>query len=413
MKNVKITSKFALMLVPLFLEAGWVAFLLVTSSIISSQTLIIFCIITALDGIYGLVLARHITGNLKYIPGISQKLADGNHSASVDKTRMSGDELGQLCKATESVAEHLRRYSSYISETVDVLQTMTNGRMWVDLKQDFDGEFEILKLSLFKFSDAINATLIDIFNSAKQVDVGANSISASAQILAQGASEQAGSIEELSASLEEVSERTRQNARDAEKAKALSSATEKIMHGSVSDMELVRQAMGEISAASKDISKVIKAIEDIAFQTNILALNAAVEAARAGTAGKGFAVVADEVRSLSQKSAEAAKNSTALIESSIGAVAKGSELVNNTSTGFAEIAEKSAEVSRIVETIFIQAQEQAAAITQLSAGVEQISSVVQINSATAEENAASSEELSGQAESLKNSVSRFELFERQ
>ena len=181
------------------------------------------------------------------------------------------------------------------------------------------------------------------------------------------------------------------------------------MQGSVADMESARQAMEEISATSKNISKVIKAIDDIAFQTNILALNAAVEAARAGTAGKGFAVVADEVRNLSQKSAEAAKNTTALIENSIDAVKRGTELVNKTSAGFTEVAAETAKVSKLIEEISAQTQEQAAAISQISIGVEQISSVVQMNSATSEESAAASEELSSQAAVLKGLVDKIKL----
>ena len=181
------------------------------------------------------------------------------------------------------------------------------------------------------------------------------------------------------------------------------------MQGSVSDMELAKMAMDEISATSKDIGKVIKTIDDIAFQTNILALNAAVEAARAGAAGKGFAVVADEVRNLSQKSAEAAKNTTALIESSIEAVEKGTQLVSKTSSGFVEVAAKTSEVVGLVDAISSQAQEQAAAISQVSIGIEQVSSVVQMNSATSEESAAASEELSSQAEVLKSLVGQFTL----
>ena len=167
--------------------------------------------------------------------------------------------------------------------------------------------------------------------------------------------------------------------------------------------------MEKISAASDNIGKVIKAVDDIAFQTNILALNAAVEAARAGTAGKGFAVVADEVRNLSQKSAEAAKSTTALLDESILAVNKGVALVNRTSSGFLDAEAQSGEVERLVEEISVHAQEEAEAISQITVGIEQISAVVQTNSATSEESAAASEELSSLADALKELVAMFKL----
>jgi len=268
---------------------------------------------------------------------------------------------------------------------------------------------DVLGIALAKLVDEFSNLASSIISSATQVDAGAKLVSDSSMSLSQGATEQASSIEELSASVAEVSQRIKQNAEEAEKAKVLSAKSGEIMKGSVKDMELARQAMEEISATSKNISKVIKAIDDIAFQTNILALNAAVEAARAGAAGKGFAVVADEVRNLSQKSAEAAKNTTALIESSIEAVEKGTLLVNKTNESFVQVAAQSAEVNDLVETISVQAQDQAAAITQISIGIDQVSSVVQMNSATSEESAAASEELSSQANYLKENTARFKV----
>lgn len=268
---------------------------------------------------------------------------------------------------------------------------------------------DILGIALAKLVEEFNILESSIITSANEVDAGAKLVSDSSMSLSQGATEQASSVEELSASVAEVSQRIKLNAEDAEKAKALSAKSTEIMRGSVKDMDLARQAMDEISATSKNISKVIKAIDDIAFQTNILALNAAVEAARAGAAGKGFAVVADEVRNLSQKSAEAAKNTTTLIESSIEAVEKGTALVNKTSESFVQVAAQSAEVNDLVEIISVQAQEQAAAISQISIGIDQVSSVVQMNSATSEESAAASEELSSQANYLKENAARFKV----
>ncbi len=380
----------------------------ITSTIIN--TCIVFCVVTVLVGIFALILVRYIGGNIKYITGVNKKLADGDFSVNVDKKRMAKDELGQLCAATDSVVMRLRGYVDYISEIAEVLSALANGQMRINLKQDYYGEFAVLKEALLRISHALNTTLSEIAETAKQVDDGANVISSSAQTLAQGATEQASSIQELSASISEISQRIRENAEYAERAKSLTAESQVIMHGSVSDMELARQAMDEISSTSKNISKVIKTIDDIAFQTNILALNAAVEAARAGAAGKGFAVVADEVRNLSQKSAEAAKSTTALIESSIEAVEKGTLLVNKTSEGFSLVAVKAEASGNLVEEISAQAQEQAASISQIAIGIEQVSSVVQINSATSEENAAASEQLSTQANRLQSTVSRFELY---
>ena len=272
-------------------------------------------------------------------------------------------------------------------------------------------EKDVLGNALQSLVTEFNQLISSIIASAEQITAGAAQVSDGSQSLAQGATEQASSVEELSASISEVSQHVRDNAEDAQKTAVLSAQAAEIMQNSESDMSLAEKAMEEIAVTSKDISKVIKAIDDIAFQTNILALNAAVEAARAGTAGKGFAVVADEVRNLSQKSAEAAKSTTTLIESSIAAVKKGTDLVSRTSAGFKEVAAKSDNVRRIVEEISELSQEQATAISQISIGVEQVSAVIQMNSATSEEGAAASEELSSQANYLKEIITKFKVRE--
>ncbi len=309
----------------------------------------------------------------------------------------------------QSVDSTLSNTGAIISDLDYLLGSFAQGNFDVHslAREHYVGDYQNILASVRKLKHDLSEAFHRITEVSDQVSAGASQVSLGAQTLAQGATEQASSIQELSASVSDISERVKANAEDAGRAKALTMETEAVMQGSVGDMQLAREAMDEISSTSKNIGKVIKTIDDIAFQTNILALNAAVEAARAGAAGKGFAVVADEVRNLSQKSAEAAKSTAALIESAIEAVEKGAQLVTRTSEDFVSVAAKSADVAGIVDSISVQAQEQAGAITQISIGIDQVSSVVQMNSATSEESAAASEELSSQAESLRGLVGRF------
>jgi methyl-accepting chemotaxis protein len=248
-----------------------------------------------------------------------------------------------------------------------------------------------------------------INESADQVSSGAGQVSSAAQALSQGATEQASSIQQLSASITEIAGEVNKNAYDASTANTLSlQASAEVERGN-EHMKKMTSAMSDISDSSNEIGKIIKTIEDIAFQTNILSLNAAVEAARAGVAGRGFAVVADEVRNLANKSAEAAKNTTALIESSIQAVKSGTKIANETATSLNAIIEGTKKTAELVGEISKASNNQATSINQITLGVDQISAVVQTNSATSEESAATSEELSAQAQALKSMLSALKL----
>ncbi|NLT63831.1 MAG: methyl-accepting chemotaxis protein [Clostridiales bacterium] len=336
------------------------------------------------------------------------KLADGDVNSPLADFDAVSSEFHTLKCSLESTIDN----TGAIIKDIDYMLTeMSNGNfdIYSKVPEKYVGDYHSILVALKRIKSGLTNSFLGILQVSEQVSAGSSQVSSGAQTLAQGATEQASSIQELSASIAEIAQRVKENASDAERASILTEESRNIMQGSVEHMELARQAMDEISVTSKDIGKVIKAIDDIAFQTNILALNAAVEAARAGSAGKGFAVVADEVRNLSQKSAEAAKNTTALIESSIAAVEKGTSLVNKTSTDFTAVADKTAEVTTLVGEISNQAQEQAAAVSQISIGIEQVSSVVQMNSATSEESAAASEQLSSQAMVLKNMVEQFKL----
>ena len=320
----------------------------------------------------------------------------------------SEDELGKTCR---SIHESFEKLKSIISEISQVMGALSKGDLTVGLSMEFPGEMKEIETAVHKLIGNLNESMGAIYSSAGQIDAGANQVSSGAQALAQGATEQASSVEELAATITDVSNQVQENSENAEKANFLATASGNVAQSTREDMDKMISAMQEISETAQSIKKVIKVIDDIAFQTNILALNAAVEAARAGSAGKGFAVVADEVRNLAGKSAEAAKNTTALIESAIVAVSNGEEIMGKTSDTFEELVDKVQEVVSTIGKISAASIEQAGAIKEITSGVDQIATVVHNNSATSEESAAASEELSGQANMLNSLVKRFRLAE--
>lgn len=322
----------------------------------------------------------------------------------------SNDETALLAQATE---EHLRSLNCIISDLDYTIREIAAGNFNVRSKviESYVGDFSSLILTLRTLVIELSSTMAQINGASDQVAAGAEQLAAAATNLSHGATEQASSIEELAATISEISSQTNQNAKNAETAGTEVEALGEELRSSNNQMKLLIQAMDEIGDASNEISKIIKAIEDIAFQTNILALNAAVEAARAGQAGKGFAVVADEVRNLAGKSAQAANNTTALIESAIRAIGDGTRLVGDTGTSLENVVQRAEKVVSTVKMISDASASQADAVNQVTVGIEQISSVVQINSSTAEESAATSEELSSQSQLLKNLVSQFKLRE--
>jgi methyl-accepting chemotaxis protein len=250
----------------------------------------------------------------------------------------------------------------------------------------------------------VNRIISDLTSGADQVAAASGQVSSSSQSAAQGASEQASSLEETSAALEEMASMGKTNAENADKANGLMMETTQIVGQAQKVMGQTSEAMGSITDASTKIAKIIKVIEEIAFQTNLLALNAAVEAARAGEHGKGFAVVADEVRNLAQRSAQAANETSSLISDTIERVKKGSELNSELESAFANVNESAAQVASLVEQITSASREQAKGVDQVNAAMSQMDQVVQQNAAGAEESASASEELSGQAQVLRQTV---------
>jgi methyl-accepting chemotaxis protein len=299
--------------------------------------------------------------------------------------------------------------SKPIQQVVEAADKIAKGDLDVKITLELQDEVGALANAFNEMAENINEVMNNINNAAEQVAAGSKQVSDSSMTLSQGATEQASSIEELTASIEEISSQTKQNATSAGKANEIAeSAREEAKQGN-EQMQGMLKAMEEINTASNQISKIIKVIDEIAFQTNILALNAAVEAARAGQHGKGFAVVAEEVRSLAARSANAAKETTYMIEGSIKKVGDGSKIANETADALSKIMEGVTNVANLVGNIAIASNEQATGIAQINQGVAQVSQVIQNNSATAEESAAASEELSSQAQLLRQQVNQFKL----
>lgn len=299
-----------------------------------------------------------------------------------------------------------------LNQLVEAANKIADGDLDVVVTHDTKDEVGALALAFRKMTDNLNEVMSNINTAAEQVASGSRQVSDSSMALSQGATEQASSVEQLTASLEEISSQTKQNADNANQANSLAEVTKgNAIHGNGQMQDMLR-AMDEINDSSNNISKIIKVIDEIAFQTNILALNAAVEAARAGQHGKGFAVVAEEVRNLAARSANAAKETTEMIEGSIKKVEDGTKFANQTAEALNKIVDDITRVASLVGDIAVASNEQALGIAQVNQGIMQVSEVVQTNSATSEESAAASEELSSQAELLKDQISRFNLRRR-
>lgn len=378
-------------------------------------TTYIFMGVIAVIGVIGSILlaaylTRSLTRPIKEIENAANGMAKGRLDVQVQYT--SKDELGSLSDSIRALISNLQ---SIIGDVDFLLSEIAGGNFRVRSKEPelYVGDFNGLLVSMRQLRDNLSATLSQINQSADQVSAGSEQVSSGSQALAQGATEQASSVEELAATINEISEQIKENAQSARQGSELAEAAGNKMEEGNRQMQGLIEAMADISGKSGQIGKIIKTIEDIAFQTNILALNAAVEAARAGAAGKGFAVVADEVRSLASKSAEASQSTAALIEGSVQAVDRGTQLADETAQTITEVVESAKQVVVMVDSISNASAQQAASISQITQGIDQISSVVQTNSATAEESAAASEELSGQAEILKGLVGKFKLLSQE
>ena len=350
-------------------------------------------------------LSSSIANPIKATAERLRKLAEGDLKSDVIISA-NKDETGLLSNSLSQTVLDLR---DIITDITLQLGELSQGNFCIDFNKTYKGDFQPIQDAITNITQSLNDTLSQISTAADQVASGADQVSSGAQALSQGATEQASSIEELAATVNEISAHVGNTAQKAAGASAKTEENSLRMDQSKAEMEQMIQAMENINKSSGEIGKIIKTIEDIAFQTNILALNAAVEAARAGEAGKGFAVVADEVRNLAGKSAEAANDTTGMIEESIQAVKDGARIADETAQSLLSVVTESRIVTDDVQEIHSAAQQQAQSIAQVTVGIDQISAVVQTNSATAQESAAASEELSAQAQILKDLVGRFKL----
>ena len=372
--------------------------------------LLVLAIICAASAVVGGIIAglisRKIGKPIKLCAERIEKLSEGDLTSPVPMVK-SHDEVEILAK---SAAKVVNEQNAMISDIGNILSNMAHGNFDVrskDADNTYPGDYKVLIESVRDINTKLNDTLSQISIAGDQVSSGSQQVSAGAQSLAQGATEQAASVEELAATIHNINAHIEATTEDCQRGKQLVSETAEYIDAANGKMNSLTGAMQDISDASAEIGKIIQTIEDIAFQTNILALNAAVEAARVGEAGKGFAVVADEVRNLAGKSADAAHDTTVLIERAIAAVENGNNITNETAQAVAEVETRSGGVSDIVNKIAAASLEQTDMVKQVNIGVEQISNVVQTNSATAEESAAASEELSAQAQTLQKLVSQF------
>ena len=368
-------------------------------------TIILMVVFLAISSYMAYRLARQIGEPVKDCAQRLRLLAEGDLDTPVHEIH-TGDETQILADSARTLVQGFRLM---IQDMDEMLAEMSRGNLTADSKceEAYVGGYRGLLDSARKLSAQLSDTLRQINQSADQVSAGAEQVSAGAQALSQGATEQASAIEELAATINDISGKIIATADRAGDVHSQSSETGREVEQCNEQMLELVNAVRDIGESSSQIGKIIKTIEDIAFQTNILALNAAVEAARAGTAGKGFAVVADEVRNLASKSAEASKSTSVLIEGSARSVEKGMKIADETAASLQKAVISTENTVKAVDKITEATAEQSQAVSQVTQGVDQISSVVQTNSATGEESAAASEELSGQAVILKELVGQF------
>ena len=351
--------------------------------------------------------AINLTKPILELNHTAQQLAAGNLDVNINIT--SKNEIGELGDSFQKMVDRLKKYITYIDETSEVLSQIADGKLSIHLKNDYVGEFQKIKTALLNISDSMNQVMIEINKSSDQVSIGAAELATASQVLAEGAEEQAASIEQLSATTNNLADQVENSHKEAEISAQATAQTTTMIEQNQEKMKLMMDAMNKIYQTSQQVVGIIQTIEDISSQTNLLSLNASIEAARAGEAGKGFAVVADEIGKLALESSRAANTTKELIELSIKEIDKGNTIAASAMNSLKESVSAVDHVNEMIQKTAENAAIQAENMKQLRVGIEEITHSIQDNSAASQETSTTSEELASQAEILNKMVQKFEI----
>ncbi|MFL0168098.1 methyl-accepting chemotaxis protein [Candidatus Clostridium helianthi] len=352
------------------------------------------------------VLNDVLLEGINHIKDIAKNLARGNLKINTEYN--AKDEMGEMSR---DLSNSIGMLLSYINDITSTLERLADGDLNIHLDNSIEyiGDFNPIQKSIKNIIDSLNIIFQNMDQSISSISNGSDQLSSTTQILSEGSINQAGAVEELFTSFKKILQKVNNTTNNADKAKSFSINVKHIVEEGNEKMQILMESMKEITICSKQIAEIIKAIEEIASQTNLLALNAAIEAARAGEAGKGFAVVADEVRNLAEQSAEAVNNTSKIIKNSLHVVANGEKLATETAAALDIIVKNVDDTTNLVKEIAVASEDQTEAITEMTSKVDQISQVVQTNSATAEELAASTQELASQSQIIKTEILKYTL----